>query len=69
MHGWVNAMIVLIPITIDPRIVEGFATNKSVFHKIHLAYKLTLFLQRRRNGRKGYTSIRLDISKTYDRVE
>jgi hypothetical protein len=52
MHGWVNAMIVLIPITIDPRIVEGFATNKPVFHKIHLAYKLTLFFAEEKKWKK-----------------
>lgn len=48
---------------------SAFVPRRQIKKKIFVAYELIHFLRRKRRGKKGYMSNKLDISQAYDRVE
>jgi hypothetical protein len=63
-----NRLKPILPDIISPN-QSAFVPGRIISDNILLAYELTHFLQKRRNGRMGYAAIKLDMSKAYDRVE
>lgn len=43
--------------------------ERQISDNILVAYEIVLFLKRRKRGKQWSTSIKLDISKVYDRIE
>ena len=46
-----------------------FIWNRHIMDNILIAYELTHALKAKRIGKEGYTAMKLDMSKAYDRVE
>lgn len=46
-----------------------FVFGRQITDNVFIAYELIHYLRRIKRGKQGYMSIKLDISKTYDRVE
>jgi hypothetical protein len=63
-----NRLKMILPDIISPN-QSAFVPGRIISDNILLAYELTHFLQRRRSGAVGYATLKLDISKAYDRVE
>lgn len=43
--------------------------GRQIFDYVFIAYELMYFLKRKNSGKHGYMSIKLDMDKSYDRVE
>jgi hypothetical protein len=48
---------------------SAFVPGRLITDNVLLAYEMTHFLQTKRDGRDGYATIKLDLSKAYDRIE
>ena len=63
-----NALCQNVSVIISPN-QSAFVPGRLIYDNTLLAYELTHFLQRERNGSVGYAAIKLDMSKAYDHVE
>ena len=63
-----NRLKIILPEVISQNqsafIPEGFITDN-----ILIAYELTHYLQNKQSGKEGFATLKLDMSKAYDRVE
>ncbi|GAA0149310.1 hypothetical protein LIER_08523 [Lithospermum erythrorhizon] len=56
-------------VTIVSESQSAFVPNRLITYNILLAYELHHFIKLRKTWRKGFMSIKLDMHKTYDRIE
>lgn len=62
-------MLKLILLFLISETPSAFIPRRQIFYNLLIAYKLVHFLKRRNIRKWGYMSIKLDMSKIYDRVE
>ena len=59
--------------TILPQIISenlsAFLCERLITNNVLVAFKLKYYLEHKREGKEGFVAIKLDMSKTYDRVE
>lgn len=48
---------------------SAFVLGRLITDNVLLAYEVLQFFHKKRVGKKGYLTLKLDISKTYDRME
>lgn len=48
---------------------SAFVSGRSIFHNIIVSHECMHTIKSRRNGRKGWLALELDMSKVYDRAE
>lgn len=63
-----NNLKMLLPLIISES-QSAFVPRRHIFDNILIAYELIHFLLRKIRGKKGFMSIKLDMSKAYNRVE
>lgn len=65
----ITNMLKLILLFLISETPSAFIPRRQIFYNLLIAYKLVHFLKRRNIRKWGYMSIKLDMSKIYDRVE
>lgn len=63
-----NRLKIIWPHVISPT-QSAFVSGRLITDNVLVVYKLMYFLKNKRIGKKGFMSLKLDISKAYDRVE
>lgn len=48
---------------------NDFALGRQITDSVLVAYELIHYLRHKRDGKKGFMSLKHDMSKTYDRIE
>ena len=46
-----------------------FVPGRLITNNIMVAYETMHYLKRKTHGREGYTTLKIDVSKAYDRIE
>lgn len=46
-----------------------FVPGRHIYDNILIANELTHYMRQKKKGKMGYTTVKLDMSKVYDRVE
>ncbi|CAM8916564.1 unnamed protein product [Rhodiola kirilowii] len=64
----VNRLQQILPDIISPA-QSAFVKGRLITDNYLIAHEVSHFIKNKRNGRKGYGSLKLDMSKAYDRVE
>lgn len=55
--------------SIISKIQCAFVLDKHIINCVLVTYKIIHYLRNKRSGRKDFMSLKLDMSKTYNRVE
>lgn len=48
---------------------SAFVPRQQISNNVFIAYEILHFLRRKKKGKQNYMSLKLNISKVYDRVE
>ena len=63
-----NRLKVLLPKLVSSN-QSAFIEGRSIIDKIVMAFELNQFMKGKRKGKDGFSALKLDMSKAYDRLE
>ncbi|XP_042983206.1 uncharacterized protein LOC122312616 [Carya illinoinensis] len=63
-----NRLKLVLPTVISPS-QTAFVPGRLITDNVLVAYEMVHFLRRKRSGKDGFMSLRLDMSKAYDQIE